>query len=264
MVQRMADGVYHRLLLAFLMTVVALQAVFAAFPGIDLVVSGLFAEGRAGFPWADGPAATANLILRRLAELAMLSLVLWCLYGGLAGHLRGDGLRAWLFAAAVPVLASGGVVNLVLKAHVGRARPDQLAAFGGEATFSPAWQVTDQCTRNCSFTSGEVALSASLGIVGLVLIWPRLTRVGQRLAAVTGVAGFVAVVALLRVGLGRHFLSDAVFSVLISTGVALALYPLLGISRARIAFDPALPLAVVQSEVEGWRVLLRAWLKRPT
>lgn len=260
----MADGVYHRILLAYLMTVVVLQAVFAAFPGIDLVVSGFFAEGGVGFSWAGGPAVTLNLILRRTAELAALSLVLWSLYGSLSGHLRGDGLRAWLYAAAVPMLASGGVVNLVLKAHVGRARPDQLAAFGGEAAFSPAWQVTDHCAWNCSFTSGEVALSASLAIAGLVLLWPRLTRTGQRLAAVAGAATYVGVVALLRIGLGRHFLSDAVFSVLISAGVALALYPVLSISRARTAFDPALPIAVLHTAAERWRGMLRVWLKRPS
>jgi lipid A 4'-phosphatase len=38
---------------------------------------------------------------------------------------------------------------------------------------------------------------------------------------------------LLRIGLGRHFLSDVIFSTLIAAAVALALYALLGVRQAQ-------------------------------
>lgn len=253
----MVDRTYERLLFAYLLTVIAALVTFAAFPRLDLAVSGLFADAGVGFPWADGAAAVLNLVLRRLGELAAVGLVLWCLWGWVSGSVRGDDLRCWSFAAAGVVLASGVLVNLGLKSHVGRARPDQLAEFGGLAAFSPAWQVTDQCARNCSFTSGEVALAASLASAALVLLWPRMKRAGDRLWALALAGGYVGVVTLLRVGLGRHFVSDAVFSILVSVGVAFALYPLLQVGRARQGFDPGLPVAALRAWVAAGRARLR-------
>ena len=52
--------------------------------------------------------------------------------------------------------------------------------------------------------------------------------------AVAAAALYIGGVSLLRIGLGRHFLSDAIFSVLIAGGAALALYPILRIAEARL------------------------------
>ncbi|MFN4154630.1 MAG: phosphatase PAP2 family protein [Paracoccaceae bacterium] len=260
----MTDRIYGQLLYAFLFAVILSQAVFAAFPGIDLAVSGLFANGSAGFPWANGPAVVINLLLRSLAELLIVGLVLWCLYGGLTGLLQGSDLRAWGFAAISVMLASGGIVNLVLKAHVGRARPGQVSDFGGEAQFTPAWQVTDQCVRNCSFSSGEVSLSASLAFAALVLLWPRLRTPWARILAGLMATLYIGVVAMLRIGLGRHFLSDAVFSVLVSAAVALVLYPALRIAQARLAFDPMLPFMIGQRWYRHGRLRARDLVKGTT
>jgi lipid A 4'-phosphatase len=246
--------------LAFLLVVIAALVLFAAFPGIDLAVSAVFAEGRAGFPLADGVLAVVNLILRRIGELAALGLVVWVICGAWSGALRGDAVRAWGFAAGTVAVACGGIVNLVLKAHVGRARPDQLVEFGGGAAFTPAFQVTDQCARNCSFTSGEVALAASLTIAALVLCWPRLRRRG---IAVAAGCGYVLVVAGLRIALGRHFASDAVFSVLVPGAVALVLYPLLRVGQARHGFDPVQPVVALGQLARVSRAALRSWLDRP-
>jgi membrane-associated phospholipid phosphatase len=146
-------------------------------------------------------------------------------------------LRAWAYPVVCVALASGLIVNLILKAQIGRARPAHLAEFGGTAQFTPPWQLAEECARNCSFTSGEVAMAAALAIPLTVLAWPHLASRRAQIAAVAAAAGYVALVALLRLGLGRHFLSDAVFSVAIAAGVALALFPLLGLSGVRV--DPA-------------------------
>lgn len=252
---------YERLVYVFLVAVIFSQGIFAAFPGIDLAVSRLFADGAAGFPWADGPPAAINHVLRRLAEMVAFGLVAWCLYGWLSGQLGRDDLRAWVFAAASVVVASGGIVNLLLKSHVGRARPSFVSDFGGDALFTPAWQVTDQCARNCSFSSGEVSLSASLAIAAVVLLWPRLQAPGARVLAVLAATGYVGVVALLRIGLGRHFLSDAVFSVLVSAAVALVLYPALRVAQARLVFDPSQPILIGQRWLKEGGTRARAWLR---
>ncbi|MFN4128758.1 MAG: phosphatase PAP2 family protein [Paracoccaceae bacterium] len=260
----MNDRSYERLMIAFLLVVIVIQAVFAAFPGIDLAVSGHFANGTAGFAWNTGPLQTVNLVLRRLAELLAVGLVLWCILGGLTGKLRGDALTAWAYAASVVVLASGVIANLLLKGHIGRARPVSVAEFGGELHFTPAWQITDQCAHNCSFASGEVSLAASLSIAAVVLFWPRLKNARWRFMAIVVATAYVGLIMLLRIGLGRHFLSDTIFAVLFSGAVALALYPLMRVSRARLAFDPQLPVLVCRRQYEKGRAQAQAWLKRAT
>jgi lipid A 4'-phosphatase len=248
----------------FLLTVILAQAAFAAFPGIDLAVSGLFADGRAGFGWAHGTPAMINLLLRRIGELAALALILWCIYGGLSGLLHRVDLRAWGFAVLTVIIANGAVVNLLLKAHVGRARPMNVSEFGGAAQFTPAWQVTDQCARNCSFASGEVSLAASLAIAAVVLLWPRLKTREARRWALLAASVYVVVVAIFRIGLGRHFLSDAVFSALFSGAIALILYRLLRVGGARLAFDPSLPIRIMERRFREGLSLARTWLQPPT
>lgn len=260
----MTDRLYDRLVFAFLLTVILCQALFAAFPGLDLAVSAHFANGRGGFGWAEGLPAMINPLLRHTGELVAVALVLWCFYGGLTGLLRPAALRAWAFAALTVVLASGAVVNLLLKTHVGRARPAHITEFGGTAQFTPAWQVTDQCSRNCSFSSGEVSLAASLAIVAVVLLWPRLKTSETRIAALLTAEAYVGIVSVLRIGLGRHFFSDVVFSLLFSGAVALVLYRVLQVRSARLTFDPNLPILVMLDRIRDSRAFLQAWLKKPT
>lgn len=258
----MTDRVYEGLLVAVLFAFILAQAVFAAFPGIDLAVSGLFANGTAGFPWAKHMPSALNLVLRRLGEGMVLLLVLWWVYGAVTGSLNRNELRAWALMPLGVAVSSGGIVNLLLKRHVGRARPKDITAFGGSADFTPAWRVTNECTRNCSFTSGEVALAASIAIAAVVLLWPHLGRFRARMVAIFVAVVYVGVIALLRIGLGRHFLSDAIFSTLISAAVVLVLYRVLGIGQARVAFDALLPLRVCRKGFEVCRLQARSWLRR--
>ncbi|MFN3292328.1 MAG: phosphatase PAP2 family protein [Gemmobacter sp.] len=228
---------YHRLVLAYLAAFLTMQTLFAAFPGIDLAVSHLFADGQNGFPWANGTAVTVNLFLRRLGEATVSALIAAWVWGLFSGRRHRSEQRLLAYPALCVALACGGLVNLILKSNIGRARPDSVTDFGGSAAFTPAWQVADHCGRNCSFTSGEVAMAASLAIPLLAMLWPHLSNPRARWAAGLAAAAYVGLTALLRIGLGRHFLSDAVFSVLLAAGVALLLYPLLRIeqTRARLA-----------------------------
>ncbi|MGL4238466.1 phosphatase PAP2 family protein [Tabrizicola sp.] len=253
---------YQQLLVAYLLAVILAQIIFAAFPQIDLAVSHLFARGAEGFPWADGPPIWINLVIRQIGEALVVILVAGCVIGALTGRLGGPDLRAWGYPALCVVLSSGALVNLLLKTHVGRARPADIAEFGGEATFSPAWQVVRQCPDNCSFASGEVALAAGFAITAVVLLWPQMGSRRARLFAILVAAAYVVVVALLRIGLGRHFLSDAVFSVLFSAGVALVLYPLMRIEQARLGFSPMTPIAVGRKWIADWQARASVMRKR--
>lgn len=224
---------YQRILITYLLAVVLAQATFAAFPGIDLAVARLFSSDGRGFDWVRGGAPTVNLVVRRVGEAVSFLLIASVLFGLLTRKLRRDDLRLLAYPALCVTLACGGIVNLLLKAHVGRARPDSLAEFGGVAEFTPPWQVVDECVRNCSFTSGEVAMAAGLAIPAVVILWPHLTRDRGRLLAILVALVYIAFTSLLRIGLGRHFLSDTVYSTLFAAGIALVIYPVLRIQEAR-------------------------------
>ena len=222
------------ILIAYLMALVLAQAVFAAFPGIDIAVSALFhTEGR-GFTWGEGPAPTINLVIRRISEIVAFALLAAVLFGLVTGKFRRNTLSLVAYPALCAAVAAGVIVNLLFKAQIGRARPADVVEFGGAARFTPAWQVDAQCLDNCSFTSGETALAASLAIPLVVILWPHLSRNRGRAVAVAAAALYIGIVSLLRIGLGRHFLSDTIFSVLIAGGAALALYPILRIAEARL------------------------------
>lgn len=240
---------YQRILIGYLLAVILAQATFAAFPGIDLAVSRLFASNDRGFDWVRGAAPTVNLMVRRVGEAVSFLLIASVVFGLLTRKLRRGDLRLLAYPALCVAVACGAVVNLFLKAHVGRARPDSLAEFGGAAQFTPPWQVVDECVRNCSFTSGESAMAAGLAIPAVVILWPHLTRDRACLLAALVALVYVAATSLLRIGLGRHFLSDTIFSVLFAAGAALVLYPALRIEQARKhlpVLAPRVPLEVAE------------------
>ena len=254
------DPVYDRLCIAFLLIVILAQTTFAAFPVIDLAVSRLFTDGQGVF-WATlGPWPVINAVIKTLMELAALLLVVGVVLGAASGRLRGADLRCWAFAALNVLLAPGLIVNLVLKSHLGRARPAYVAEFGGPLAFTPAFQVTDQCVANCSFTSGEVALAASLAICAVVMLW-RWQSIPGRVGAVSLGLVVVVLVAALRISLGRHFLSDAVFSVIVSAAVAMVLYPMFDMRTARRAFAPHAPMVWLRVRLAGGYALCAAQLR---
>jgi len=222
------------LFITLLVATLLAQAVFALFPGLDLRISGLFYDASGVFAANRGPLPLLNDLIRTGGEGLALAIVLGVAVALPGQSLRTPPMRCGAYLAANLVLAPGVLVNALLKNHVGRARPDQVTEFGGLATFTPAWQVSDQCARNCSFSSGDVALIATLVLGGLVLVWPHLRRTHRWLSTLGGLA-LVLGTGWMRIALGRHFLSDVVFSMLFSAAVALALYPLFGIGTARLA-----------------------------
>ena len=77
--------------------------------------------------------------------------------------------------SASALLASQLLAHGVLKENWGRARPVQVSQFGGEASFTPPWQPTSECRRNCSFVSGHAGTGFALITLG-ALAAPRRRR----------------------------------------------------------------------------------------
>jgi lipid A 4'-phosphatase len=184
-------------------------------PGIDLAVAGLAYVPGQGFPLAHLPLFA--FVMAALPDLVIGGTVLVALLG-LAAAMRGRAIagvsgRTALFLAVSLALGPGLVVNTILKDHWGRARPHQIVAFGGDAHFSPAVLMADQCARNCSFPSGHAALGFWLAAVAMV-VPPRWRCLAMGCALAIG-----TLVGLMRIAQGAHFLSDVVAAALITIGI---------------------------------------------
>ncbi|KQT65785.1 MULTISPECIES: phosphatase PAP2 family protein [unclassified Aureimonas] len=201
-------------------------------PGIDLLVSGWFVGPDGGFPLSG----MASLIALRDLNRILTPVLLW----GLAALLLAQGLglrrpalprpHAVLFVLAFYAAGPGLLVN-GLKTLVGRARPRDIAEFGGADLFTPAWQASSACSGNCSFPSGEAG--SALAMLALVFLLPPASR----RPALYVLVPFVVAVSLNRIAFGAHFFSDVVLSWLLCGAVMLSLRPVF--TRRAEALDAA-------------------------
>ena len=206
-----------RHVLLYLAGVGAAAALFLLAPGIDLWASGLFFRPGEGFFLADTGIVRALyhavpwIVIAQVVVVPLLLALGWWRHRAIAG-IR---LRQGVFVLLVLALGPGLAVNTGLKDHWGRARPSQIAEFGGAQMFTPAPLPANACDRNCSFVSGHAA-------VGFGLIAFAFLATDRRRRVVLG-AGAVAVgtlIGLARVAQGAHFLSDVVFAGLVVCGIA--------------------------------------------
>lgn len=186
-----------------------LAFVFVAWPEIDLAVAACFHQNDwawllapdnplVAWPYQGLPHFGRLLVtfflglwlvtfVRRFASLRTLRLLFFFM---LAGALVG------------PVI----VVDAGLKNHFGRARPAQTEALGGNLAFTPAFVISDQCQRNCSFVSGHVATTAFIMVFG----WLGSPHLRRRWLLISLAAA--AYMSLIRMSVGGHFLSDCLFA----------------------------------------------------
>lgn len=209
----------RRLLLCFVVS----SLLLVAFSGLDLLISRLFFDQ--GFHFA------AQLWTKLLHEA--VGVVIALSVAGVLGiyafnslsrrNLCGIDGRKVLYLLLVLVLGAGLIVNEVFKNHFGRARPKDLQEFGGSRRFTAAFVVADQCSSNCSFSSGDAA-----GAFFFIAFAIALSR--RRVIAVAAV-GFGIVVSLSRIAAGAHFFSDTVVSFFVMLIVADALYHYMFVRR---------------------------------
>lgn len=199
--------------------------VFGIWPGLDLAISGYFYDA-SGFPVRRNPVIEAMRNAVWDATLIMPALALLLL--PLALLLRRKLLltaKEWGFVLLLFLLGPGLLVNGILKAHWGRARPSNVIDFGGKAQFTPAYEITDQCAKNCSFVSGEGAGTMALTITALLILFALRSRLSLGVYRLGQVAAWAVLlfVGWQRVAAGGHFLSDVLLSWLFVALMALGL-----------------------------------------
>ncbi len=202
----------------YLALTAAAIALFVAWPELDLRVQALFHRPGEGFFLKDSLFAVVFYEgIRVLVIVAAIRLIVAIAQGALR---RRATWKAPAYLLLVLALGPGLVVNSGLKDNWGRARPSQVRQFGGDKIFTPPLLPADQCARNCSFVAGHP--SVLFALFGGVFLLRR-----RRAAAMAAVAGAGALAGLGRIMQGGHFLSDVVFSGLVTWIVAWGLYEVL-------------------------------------
>lgn len=156
-----------------------------------------------------------------------------------------DGRRV-LYLFLVLILGAGLIVNMVLKDNFGRARPREIAEFGGTRQFTPAFVISGECRTNCSFSSGD----AAGGFFSMALAMA-LSR--RRALFMLGLASGI-LVSVSRIAAGAHFFSDTVVSFFVMLIVADVLYYYVVLTPvARASCEVTTSTADAQARLD-WRV----------
>ncbi len=191
--------------------------VFAVAPGLDLAVASVFHEigVRDSMPRlyrAIEVARSFEPVVTTLAIAPAIVVVAVKMFWPKRRTVMSG--RAALFLILTLVFGPGLLVNAVLKDHWSRPRPGMVIEFGGTMPFKPWWDPRGACQANCSFVSGETSSAVWLSAPALLLPAP------WRYTALGGVAIYACAIALMRLLLGGHFLSDVIFAA-IFTGLVI-------------------------------------------
>lgn len=186
------------------------------FPKIDLTVSSWFYDPvRGSFPARIDP---FHEWVRRSMPYFLFAgigyvIAIWAAGEWLKDAIFGVTRRVAAYLVLTLALGPGLVVNVLLKDSWGRPRPSTIREFGGPDYYVPPLVMTDQCDRNCSFSSGHGALG--FWPVAFALLAPPAWRPYAVVVALVfgGLVGFV------RIAQGGHFLSDVAFSAVITVAI---------------------------------------------
>jgi lipid A 4'-phosphatase len=233
-----------------------LGLLFLLFPKIDLAATGLFYVPGEGFPLADwAPLASVESAVPWITRIIVLIVATGAVWLMLIGRpLWRLDRKALVFIVAATALGPGLIANTVLKDNWGRARPHQTDSFGGARQFTPAPLPAAQCERNCAFVSGHAALAFS--VVSFAFLLP---AGGRRRLAIGTTIGFGALVGIVRIAAGAHFLSDIAYAGLIVVATSWLLYQAI-IARDLLGSRAALRVYRAAEKVAGAARLLVAEL----
>lgn len=223
------------------------------FPSIDLQFSRLFFHGKS-FSGGQRQQQFLHDGLNIFLAVSLLAVTaLYAINRIWRRNLLGIDGRKVVYLLLVLIIGAGLIVNVGLKDNVGRARPRNVTEFGGTKHFTPAFVVSRECDKNCSFSSGD----AAGGFFSLALAMA-LTR---RRSAIAAAVAIGVVFSIGRVSAGAHFLSDTVMSFFVMLIVADLLHHFMLSDRAWVpmrpriggALEPALVAAPISPAADPGR-----------
>jgi len=201
-------------------------------PGIDIAISRLFFDGTFRLREHWWPQLLHDGMVYFLTLIMTTAIVIYVFNRAFKRNLWGIDGRKVAYLVLVLTIGAGLIVNLGFKDHFGRARPREIAEFGGTRQFTAAFVVSNQCDKNCSFSSGEGAAGFFCVAVAMALTRRRVFHAAAIAAGLT--------VSFARVAAGAHFFSDIVvsFFVMLIVADALCFYMLRGAGQRRVSQGP--------------------------
>ena len=176
---------------------------FYLFPEVDLYVARMFYDESSGFYMNETPLVQITYdIFKHMPKLLLPLMLVFLLLGVKSSYCK-IRRHLCLFALVSLLVGPGIIVHNVFKDQWDRARPRHLVEFGGDKQFTPAWVISDQCDRNCSFVSGHAAMGFYFMILGWLMGSRRWFYIGLAIGAGVG---------MIRVLQGGHFLSDSILA----------------------------------------------------
>lgn len=195
-------------------------AIFAKFPGLDLLISARYYDAEQGFfhrnhsvvlalydwtPWIGRALVIALALYALLAPLLARHFERQRQHS-LAQRARGSWRHLATVAVVCGLLGPGLIIEGIFKNHMGRPRPVQVVEFGGADTYQGPFVQGKTPERNRSFVSSHAAAGFWLMSLGLTC-GPLWRRRWLLIGMVTG-----GIVGLGRILQGGHFFSDILFA----------------------------------------------------
>jgi membrane-associated phospholipid phosphatase len=212
---------------------------FTARPYLDILISRAFLDSQNTFRLVENPFWDRIVQINRALSIIIVVLAAALLFASLTGRWNARRLMTHYgtFVLLLYAIGPGLMVNGVLKRVYGRARPFQTTDFGGDGPFAAAWQFSGFCRAACSFISAEVSAATALAVaLSIGAVWFGGSPFARILIAFAAAAYVLLILtAMQRMGSGQHFLSDVVFSFLLTAGLGVVLSRTLSPARQRVA-----------------------------
>jgi lipid A 4'-phosphatase len=200
-----------RLIYANIIAFAVFATILILFPELDLHIASYFYDNELGFMYKNN--SVVQLLFRSIPIMTKVFVAICVVYMTYL-YIKYKNpkliLKSWAFFLFLSaIIGPGLIVNTVLKENFGRARPIQVQEFNGSKEFTKAFVITNQCEKNCSFSSGHAAMgfyfSALAYVIGR-LYFSRVYMLGIIFGSIVGIS---------RIIMGGHFASDVVISGLI-------------------------------------------------
>lgn len=171
--------------------------------------------------------------------------------GSIKPHWRRWRLYGWFIVLTI-ALGPGLLVNIIFKDHWGRPRPCEIETFGKNAAYLPPL-IPDFSSDSKSFPCGHCAVAFSFATFYFILspqwtIFSKLILIASLIAA--------GLVGISRMAAGGHFLSDVLWSGVLTYIVMVGLY-FFGLTipaREREFVVEASTIPEIKSKLTSWQI----------